>query len=171
MSFSPIWMSPNWTKCRRDENRCAQFFFARIGGKNCWREINREKEDRQVYWVCPIIEQSEKSDMQAAMELQKEVAAEFQRCPPTHSRQNEKRGQAENYGRFRSGKIRLLIATNGGGSGRRRPRRRCDCKLSIRSDSAFRNCINCGGESDGAEEAAGARFYFTSRFPKTPASD
>ena len=74
--------------------------------------INREKEDGQVYWVCPIIEQSEKSDMQAAMELQKEVAAEF----PTLSAglihgKMKSADKRKIMGDFRSGKIRLLIAT------------------------------------------------------------
>jgi ATP-dependent DNA helicase RecG len=66
----------------------------------------------QAYWVCPLIEQSEKLDLQAAEELFDEVRRRYPRLAAEliHGRMSaaDKRAIMD---KFRAGNIRLLIAT------------------------------------------------------------
>jgi len=70
------------------------------------------KEGRQAYWVCPLIEESEKLELQAATDMANELAAALPelRVELVHGRmtamEKEKVMQS-----FKAGKVDLLVAT------------------------------------------------------------
>jgi len=70
------------------------------------------REGRQVYWVCPLVEQSESLSAQAATDIHAELAERFDTYGVglVHGRlnDNEKSGVMQD---FRDGALRLLVAT------------------------------------------------------------
>jgi ATP-dependent DNA helicase RecG len=70
------------------------------------------KEGRQAYWVCPLIEESEKLELQAATDMANELAAALPELTVelVHGRMSAK--EKDNIMQsFKSGKVDLLVAT------------------------------------------------------------
>jgi len=70
------------------------------------------QEGRQAYWVCPLIEESEKLELQAATDTANELAAALPelRVELVHGRMNAKEKETIMQ-RFKSGEVNLLVAT------------------------------------------------------------
>jgi ATP-dependent DNA helicase RecG len=70
------------------------------------------KEGRQAYWVCPLIEESEKLELQAATDMANELAAALPELNVelVHGRMTA-REKEKIMQSFKSGKIDLLVAT------------------------------------------------------------
>lgn len=70
------------------------------------------KQGRQAYWVCPLIEESEKLELQAATDTANELAAALPdlKVELVHGRMNAKEKETIMQ-RFKSGEVDLLVAT------------------------------------------------------------
>jgi ATP-dependent DNA helicase RecG len=70
------------------------------------------RKGRQAYWVCPLVEESEKLELQAAQETYEQLAATFPelRVGLVHGRLRA-REKAEVMAEFQAGRLHLLVAT------------------------------------------------------------
>jgi len=70
------------------------------------------KEGRQAYWVCPLIEESEKLELQAATDMANELAAALPdlNVELVHGRMTAKEKEKIMHA-FKSGRVDLLVAT------------------------------------------------------------
>ncbi len=68
-------------------------------------------EGRRVYWVCPLVEESENSDLAAAEERHAVLQQRFGDAGRSGARPHEGRRQGRAMQRFAAGETRLLVAT------------------------------------------------------------
>ena len=70
------------------------------------------EHNERVYWVCPLVEESDLSDLSAAEDRHRQLAAIYgaDRVGLVHGRMNAKDKDAEAV-RFRNGEIDILVAT------------------------------------------------------------
>ena len=68
-------------------------------------------EGRRVYWVCPLVEESENSDLAAAEERFAALKERFGAHGRSGARPHEGRRQGPRHGALRAGETRLLVAT------------------------------------------------------------
>ena len=73
------------------------------------------REGRQVYWVCPLIEESEKLELQTAVALHAELTRAFESLPEVHVGLLHGRMKSDEKGAtmdaFVGGEIQVLVAT------------------------------------------------------------
>ncbi len=68
-------------------------------------------EGRRVYWVCPLVEESEKSDLAAAEDRFAELKQKFGALDRPRPRPHERRGEGCRHGALRRRRDPLLVAT------------------------------------------------------------